>query len=522
VTDRPYTRPVRRVALLAVSMLALLAACAAPDPGVTASRAGVSPEVPPATGEAPPETPPAETTVDTTADTTVDPTAPDNTLLPNDTTVDNNVPVTEGVVDFGSSKPPQDYDGFLVAVFLDVQTFWEEQFPEVFGQPFQSLEGGIFAAYPDRAEPIPGCGEPQTAYQDVEGNAFYCSLGDFMVYDDAFLIPDLVEQLGRSAVGVVLAHEYGHAITARLNQFDQPTILKEQQADCFAGAWAAHVARGESDIAFGDEDIKAGLIAMIQVRDPVEASGTNDPAAHGTGFDRVGAFQDGFVGGVARCATFFDEQRSLISIPFDPSDVNEGNLPFDQIITGTDTTNSIVDELVRYWTTLFAGSSVTFTPPVVVLFHTVGPFPDCPDLAEDDLPDSIQFCPSTNEVLVDEDFGRSLAGDPFTGDMSVGYLLSNAFSESVLASIGSRLTGEARAMSNECLTGSWVRDMVPPLPDDRPAESLQLSAGDLDEAIIVAIARGDERGDDNVRGTPFEKINAFRIGVLQGRDGCDT
>ena len=135
-----------------------------------------------------------------------------------------------------------------------------------------------------------------------------------MVYDDAELMPQLVDQLGQSAVAVVLAHEFGHAVQFRANEFEQPTILKEQQADCFAGAWAAHVvAWRERRHKFTDEDIRGGLIAMIQVRDPLQLGGQIDANSHGTGFDRVGAFQDGFNGGAERCKTFFTEDRETNS-----------------------------------------------------------------------------------------------------------------------------------------------------------------------------------------------------------------
>ena len=68
--------------------------------------------------------------------------------------------VIPGVVDFGANKPERDYDGFLTAAFGDIQTFWADAFPEAYGADFTPLAGGIFAAYPDRTEDIPGCGSP--------------------------------------------------------------------------------------------------------------------------------------------------------------------------------------------------------------------------------------------------------------------------------------------------------------------------------------------------------------------------
>ena len=47
--------------------------------------------------------------------------------------------------------------------------------------------------------------------------AFYCGLGDFMVYDDGTggLLFELADNFGPATIGIVLAHEYGHAIQQR-------------------------------------------------------------------------------------------------------------------------------------------------------------------------------------------------------------------------------------------------------------------------------------------------------------------
>jgi len=47
-----------------------------------------------------------------------------------------------------------------------------------------------------------------------------------------------------------------------------------------------------------------------------------------------------------------------------------------------------------------------------------------------------------------------------------------------------------------------------------------VSPGDLDEAVRTAILIGDLGVDDNVLGSPFEKIDAFRDGVIGGLDAC--
>ena len=137
-----------------------------------------------------------------------------------------------------------------------------------------------------------------------------------MVYDDGEdgVLVRLADEFGPSILGVVLAHEFGHAIQARAGVLDRdlPTIVTEQQADCFAGAWVAHAASGEADgVEFTDDDVRSGLVAMITVRDPI---GVDQFAAggHGSAFDRVGAFQVGFTEGAARCAELIDDPLPLV------------------------------------------------------------------------------------------------------------------------------------------------------------------------------------------------------------------
>ncbi len=435
--------------------------------------------------------------------------------------------IIPGVVDFGGTKEARDYDGFLTAAFGDIQAFWADAFLETYGTEFEPLSGGIYAAYPSRTEPIPPCGEGDTStYEQVASyGAFYCIVGDFMAYDDASLLPSLVGELGKEAVAVVLAHEFGHAVQARSGEWDNAVVLKEQQADCFAGAWSAHVASGGSDlIRFDDADVRAGLIAMINVRDPVEGDGLANPQAHGTGFDRVGAFQDGFVGGTIRCKTFFTENRPLVDIKFDKEDPNAGNLPLiDPAPTAQDGPQDIVTLLPAsldfFWTDLAAANGVPFTAPTFAGYSTAGPFPSCAGIDETAYPRNVVYCTGDNTIYWDQDYALELSQQPLTGDMSVGYLFSNAYSDAIQTALRSQRTGESRALFNDCLTGAWVVFISPPIPETR-TNKLELSAGDLDEAIITAIARSDESTDTNVNGSAFEKITAFRTGVLGGLNVC--
>ena len=534
-----------RRTLLAASLASValvVAACGSTGAGLTAERsdaivdltivdntdpATTDPTSTDPTSTDPTSTDPASTDPASTDPTSSDPPSTDPTTPPNP----NNA-----MIDFGTNKEPQPYDEFLQVALADVQDYWRATYPETYGTEFIELSGGIWASYPDReGNAIPsypdGCrGDPQEAYIS-EYNAFYCSFGDYMVYDDFQLIPQLVEAYGQSAVGVVFAHEFGHAIQARVGA---PTIIEdavvygEQQADCFAGAWTAHVARGESTtLTFGDDDIRAGLSAMVAVKDPllvVDDQGNPmsldvlEGNAHGSAFDRVGAFEHGFLGGASACQEMetVEGRLPLLNLQFeDEGDlVREGNTPYDgdEAAEIAPLETLLVEDLTRFWT----ASVGSFTPPTVVAYPHDGPYPECDDADEDAFAFGVFYCPSTNELLYDDGFTRALYRT--YGDFSVGYVISNAWSEAVQTELGSSLDGEERLLINECLTGAWTKDII---PNGSPDQTFSISPGDLDEAVETALILGTEGLADNMMGSAFEKIEFFRAGVLGGVGECN-
>ena len=477
--------------------------------------------------------------------TVIDPGTPDPTVAPTDPDTDTDpgnatsapptpttapaptpsVPIDTGAIDFGPDKPGRAYDEFLLAVVTDLELWWTEQFPSLYGSEFTPLEGSIYAAYPGRPDDIPGCGTASTTYREVqEYVAFYCGVGDFLVYDDGDdgLLAELARDYGAGTIGTVLAHEYAHAIQLRAGNLDLalPTILTEQQADCFAGAWTGRAARGEAaTLRYSDGDVRAGLIAMTKVSDPL---GIDQfvPGGHGSGFDRVGAFQVGYTQGLGRCAGILDDPLPLVPNEFvDEDDLRSGgNAPFgygDDELLGF-----LPDDLNLYWDEELASALPTLGPLRLAVIQSVDSAA-CDDL-RGPLDRGAGLCASTGVVLVNEPAARELYLR--LGDFSVGYLLGLAWGEAVQESLGSALTGEARALLNDCLTGGWVQTVIPGpagLPQPRLAErTAVVSAGDLDEAIQTVLDIADLAADDDAVGTAFEKIAALRAGVIDGTDAC--
>jgi predicted metalloprotease len=494
--------------------------------------AGRAPEKPTPTvaAPAPPTTVPPTTVTPTTALPTVSlaPTTSPTTAAPTTTSAppSGGAPISD-VVDVGNAKSDRFYDSYLAAAVADIQAWWSAEFPRLYGEPFTPLEGGIFAAYPERTAPIPGCGVSNTSYQEVSDyGAFYCPNGDFMAYDDGELgvIYDLADTFSPSVVAVVMAHEFGHAIQARTGiiERDIPTIYTEQQADCFSGAWAGRVWKGEVvGLTFNDSDLRTGLIALVAVRDPIGPS-EFEPGGHGSAFDRIGAFQEGFNGGIDSCVGLVDKPLPLLPNEFtDGSDaLNDGDAQF-----GWET-QDIMDLLGRdlavYWPAQLTPNGSTM--PTITLRRVADPASDhCGDPATMATFGAV-YCATTNEVLFDEGLGRVLYDD--FGDFAVGYVVGLAFAEAAQTALGSTLQGEGRALASDCLVGAWIGTRIPGF--ERAATesqaptggALTVSPGDLDEAVQTALVVGDPGLGDDLEGSAFEKIAAMRRGVISGIPVC--
>lgn len=503
----------RKLFVLTLAGCLTVAACGSTSPGLKLSQSNAADS--PSSQVSVPDTAPTGTDAPTTDDTSsTDLSIPDNngTTPPPNSVEDN---PNNAIIDFGANKAAQPYDDFLQASLADIQDFWRETFPATYGSPYEDLSGGIWASYPDRAEPLPtGCPSDPAEEYIAQGNAFYCGRGDYMAYDDFFLIPALTQAFGDSAVGVVFAHEFGHAIQARANFYtaSTPVVFLEQQADCFAGAWTAHVARGESSrLSFGDDDIKGGLSAMVAVKDPTLGEDVFQGQAHGSAFDRVGAFENGFKGGAPACKDMETNPLPLLNLQFN-SEVefnSGGNLPYADILPQVET------DLIRFWT----ASVASFSAPSITPYPHDGPFPTCDGIDDSQYPFDAVYCPSANAIYFDEGYAKTLYKK--FGDFSVGYIISNAWSEAVQTQLGSNLTGEQRSLIDDCLTGAWTHDTIPPADGIVDSTRLYISPGDLDEAVETALLSSAPI-NGSAMGSAFEKIDNFRAGVIGGISECNN
>lgn len=423
-----------------------------------------------------------------------------------------------------SAKPTRDYDRFLVDTIADLQDFWSINYPKFYGSDYVPLEGGVHPHFPDNPADVPvGC-EFTGDYAEVEDNAFYCEDGDFVVYDDDLLFPSFADEFGIASIGLILAHEWGHVIQSslradNLDRFVNTTL--ELQADCFVGAWVADVQQtGVSGNRFSDADLTSSLLGLVQLGD-MPGDSPDDPAAHGSAFDRVSSFQDGFFGGLQPCVDYEVDEPVPLQFGFSPEEYQRespGDFPFDQEMF-----ELMAGDLAYFWETSL-GTLDGWRTPALELAQPADLPPACGATDAEQVTLGVYVCPETAEITVDTDIARSVY-DEIPGDFAVGYLIGVGYADLVLSNLGASISGEDRRLMDDCLTGVWAGGILPTaenlaevVPED--VSRISLSAGDLDEAIRMAIFLGDETTATDMMGTAFDKVDAFRQGVLYGPTGC--
>jgi predicted metalloprotease len=169
-----------------------------------------------------------------------------------------------------------------------VNEYWTRHWSDFFTGPYRAPR--VVGLYDGAAPDAPTCGGEKLK----EDNAFYCAPEDFVAWDGKLM--SRAAQVGDSWVYLVIAHEWGHAIQARLSrELNSPAA--ELQADCLAGSVLYGAARdGRLVFEQGDEkEIAAGLTAIA------DETPWTDPTSHGDVFQRIQSFSQGRTGGVPAC-----------------------------------------------------------------------------------------------------------------------------------------------------------------------------------------------------------------------------
>lgn len=405
-------------------------------------------------------------------------------------------------------------DQFARNALADLDRFWTQAYPEYFGEQYTPPAGGYFSVdssdldesrYPGTGI---GCDGSYTAPEDVAGNAFYDPVCDVIAYDRAML-QELSDDYGRFLVPVVMAHEFGHAMQGRFGFAESGrSIQDETQADCLAGAWTRWVADGEArHLSLREPELDDVVRGFLLLRDDV-GSDPDDSEAHGSYFDRVSAFYDGFDTGLATCRDAFGVDRLFTAAEFtEPDFINQGNAEFDDIVEWVGTT------LPAFFGEVFpVASGAEFRAPAIEGFQVRAP--DCDGLDDRDL----GYCPAERTVYIDEADLAVPAYDEI-GDFALATAMALPYALAVREQAGLSVDDGEATRSAVCLTG-WYQAQwyTHSFADLLPAE---ISPGDIDEAVQFLLQYGvDDQVFPNVDASGFELVGAFRTGFLDGGEAC--
>ncbi|HEY8543437.1 MAG TPA: hypothetical protein VIL36_00250, partial [Acidimicrobiales bacterium] len=315
-------------------------------------------------------------------------------------------------------------------------------------------------------------------------------------------------------------HEYGHAIQARADIFSTRSVVTEMQADCFSGAWTAWVAEGNSpDFSVAEEQLDFSVAGMISISD-VPGTSPDDLAAHGSGFDRISSFQDGFEHGPERCAEYdSDPNLPIVEIEFTEQDFQTGgNMPTAELLPDLEI------QLDVFYEALFSERLDADWESLegIVVVNPNRDEVECggETISGDDLEYASYLCADEDIVVID---GVNLV--PLLeeiGDFAVAAEIARLYAIEAQLQLGIEERNKATSLQADCLTGVFA---AASFPDENgntqlgEAARLSLSAGDLDEGIQGFLTYGSDRSDET--GTVFERVQALRAGFLDGIDACD-
>jgi predicted metalloprotease len=247
---------------------------------------------------------------------------------------------------------------------------------------------------------------------------------------------------------------------------------------------------------------------FLELRDTVGVS-AGDPAAHGSGFDRVSAFQDGFDRGPERCMGYEEDPPEVVALPFRTTDVaTGGNLPINQLV------EPLLADLESFYRELLADEGASWEP-----LEGISPIDPAVDevtcgqqtLSGSDLELASFYCVPDNTIYLDNaELVPALDG---IGDFAVGGEIARQYAFAAQHQLGILNRHDATGLHADCLTGLYASAQF---LETIPSQRLFLSAGDLDEIIIAFLAFGSD-----VDASAFERTAAFRTGFVNNFEDCE-
>lgn len=446
-----------------------------------------------------------------------------------DTTDAGGLPVTdgptgarEGVADADlqvEGATSDEMDRLATNAVADLYDYWDEQLPAHFDEKFEHL--ARLVSYDSEGEGVEICGSSTKGFV----NAFYCGGGgeDVIAWDRGVLLPSLTEMFGPMSVVGVLAHEMGHAVQFRLGEKSNmsqstPTIVREQQADCYMGNFMRYVAEDKAkhfQLNTG-EGLNQILATLFFIRDPAGFDHKTE-GAHGLAFDRVYAFQEGFTKDPKRCAEMSTEE---IDERISEKERSENDESAGGEAELNDKTLGLLQESLDEAFKENGAEQPEITDNRSKCEATESTSP-------------ATYCPEENIVGIDLDELKDIAKPPAEGaepgtdgagigDFAAFAEIASRYTLAIQKQIGADLEGDMAGLRTACLTGAWTAFTV----DDDPNQAdqkLHLAVGDLDEAVAEllqedSLIAADVNGKQVQSG--FIRVEAFRRGYMEGSAPC--
>lgn len=437
------------------------------------------------------------------------------------------------------------FDQIVQNALSDVEAFWTTEYPKVAGgASLPPLKGGYYSVDGLEVAETGQASPPATNNQCISrsprfivDNGAFCPLDDSIAWDrnPAHLFPQLADHYGPFLIGMVFAHEFGHAISDRLGVFNQnlPTIDTESQADCAAGAWAAAAMAGSAPHFPGvtAETVDNALEGYLDGRDGTP--NTPQDVSHGNGFDRISAIADGIDKGVTYCYSPDYFSRTFTERPFsDQKDYEQGgNTPLGDVLAPS-ANNIFVQDLNRFWAAAAQTIGRTWKPVSI----QEADHPACAVSGTSEF----DYCPSDNtvyysntfadeaynslpDVSVDSSTGNATLVFNQPGDFALGNLFSIGWGLAVRAQFfGGSMDTRAALIAAACYTGAYSKD-VNLAQDDPKAQDkiIVLSPADLDEAVSSMLDLVPDPKAFGARSTTgLDRIQAFVKGYFGGLHAC--
>ncbi len=349
-------------------------------------------------------------------------------------------------------------DAMVAAVLTDLNTFWSATLPASFGTAMTPLAGGYQAVDPG-ASSFVGSVLCLTTPSEIAGNAYYCPTGDGIVFDSGALVPVLLGHYGPAGLAVAFAHEFGHAIQARIGPTTAdrtahpdtyPSLVIEAQGDCYAGAFLAWAAAGHAPhVHIPASSLVRAVGPILDFSDP-ETTAVTDPAAHGLALDRLDHLLVGYSSGAPACHAL---TASTLSTTLGRSGVVPPSSP------RYPSTGAVL-AAARTSVTAFAQSAT----------------------------------------------GRAAAADPTPSDLAAAAPYGQ-FAQAAALALAEGRVADGRSPATACFLGAWTASVF----GHAARDGLGSWAGDADEALNMIRARP---------GASFAELVGFAEGFGRGIGGC--